>query len=120
MELSSDLLRPPQREFDFAARRLLCFLYECSNDYDPLSDRGDVERAGYSVAAGQTQLPQLILQVLYVRLAEALQACGGNAVGEPQESRLHIRRKGGNLCGNSFVQDFNPPRLTPSYISFLR
>jgi hypothetical protein len=53
-----------------------------------------------------------------VRLAKALQACGGNALGQPQETRLHIRRKCGNLCGDHFVEDFNPPRHRSLYLIF--
>ena len=53
-----------------------------------------------------------------VRLAQTLQTSGGNTVGQPQEPRLHVRRKGGNLCRDDFVEDFNPPRHSPYYLIF--
>jgi hypothetical protein len=39
--------------------------------------------------------------------------------GKPQKARLYIGRKSGDLFGDGFVQDFDPPGHA-AYISFLR
>jgi hypothetical protein len=41
-----------------------------------------------------------------------------NALGKPQKSRLHIRRKGGDFSGDGIVQDFNSPRHARLYLNF--
>ena len=51
-------------------------------------------------------------------LAQAFQPGGGNALGKPQKSRLHIGRKGCDLCGDSFVEHFNLPGHICIYLNF--
>jgi hypothetical protein len=53
-----------------------------------------------------------------VRLTQAFQPRLANALGKPKEPRLHIRRKGGDFCGDSFVQDFNSPTHGRLYLNF--
>ena len=70
MELSRDLLCTPKRKLDLGGR---CLLRERANHDHPPADRRDIECTGYSVTSCQPQLPQLSLQVLYMRLAQAFQ-----------------------------------------------
>jgi hypothetical protein len=78
----------------------------------------DIESAGYSVTAGQPQLPQLSLQVFHVRLAQAFQARLADSIGKPKEPRLHVRRKRCDLSRDNFVQDFDAPRHARIYLIF--
>jgi hypothetical protein len=41
-----------------------------------------------------------------------------NALGKPKEPRLHVRRKGSDFSGDSFVQDFYSPRHVRLYLNF--
>jgi hypothetical protein len=118
MESSCDLLCSPKREFDLGGRRLLCLLHERAYHDHPAADRRDAERAGYSVAACQPQLPQLPLQVFYVRPAQAFQPRSADTVGKPKEPRLHVRRKRGDLRGDNLVQDFDAPKHPRLYLIF--
>src|SRR5215831_17613118 len=93
MESSCDLLCSAQRKLDLGTRCLLRLLHESPDHYDPPADRRDIERAGYSVAACQPQFPQLPLQMLHVRLAQAFEPRLANALGKPQEPCLHVRRR---------------------------
>ena len=58
--------------------------------------------------------------MLDVRLAQAFQPHGGDALGKPQKARLHVGWKGGDFPSDSFVEDFYPPSHQRRYISFLR
>jgi hypothetical protein len=118
MEWSCDVLGSPQGEFNLRARGLLRFFYKSSNHDDSPADRGDVKRPGYSVAARQPKFPQLPLQVLYMRFAQALQARCAGAFCKSQKSRLHVRRKTGDLGGNGFIQDFDLPCHGRLYLNF--
>jgi hypothetical protein len=44
-----------------------------------------------------------------MRFAQAFQPDRRNALGKPQEPRLHVGRESSNLCGYGFVEDFNSP-----------
>jgi len=71
----------------------------------PLRKARERFRRGLSAA-----IPRAYLQVLYVRLAQAFQACLANAVGKSKESGLHIRREGSDFSSNCLVEDFQSPR----------
>src|SRR5262245_5369976 len=118
MGSSCDLLCSAQRKLDLGTRCLLRLLHESPDPYVPPADRRDIERAGYSVAACQPQFPQLLLQMLHVRLAQAFEPCLANALGKPQEPCLHVRRKGGDFSGDGIVQNFNSPRHVRLYLNY--
>jgi hypothetical protein len=118
--LSCDVLCSPQSKLDLGTRRFLRLFHERTNYDDPAADRGDLKRTGNSIAASQPQLPQLSLKVLHMRFAQALQPGRSNTFGKPDKPRLHVGRKRGDLCSDSFVEDFDSPRHDPSYISILR
>jgi hypothetical protein len=53
-----------------------------------------------------------------MRFAQAFQPNRRNALGKPDKSRLHIGRKGGDLCGDGFVEDFDSKGHACSYLNF--
>jgi hypothetical protein len=106
------------REFDLGTRRFLRLLREDAHHDDPAADRRDVKRAGNSIAACQPLLPQLSFKVLHMRFAQALQPDRCDAFGEPQKPRLQVGRKGGNLSGDGFVEDFDSPGHISLYLNF--
>jgi hypothetical protein len=53
-----------------------------------------------------------------VRFAQAFQPARSNALGKPEKSRLHVSRKGGDFCGDGFVEDFYSPRHGRLYLNF--
>jgi hypothetical protein len=44
-----------------------------------------------------------------VRFAQGVEPGKADTFGEPQKSRLNIRRQGSDLLGNRLVEDFDPP-----------
>jgi hypothetical protein len=55
-----------------------------------------------------------------MRFAQAFKSGRRNALGKTQKSRLHVGLKGGDLCGDGLVEDFDAPRHSRACISFLR
>ena len=53
-----------------------------------------------------------------MRLTQAFQPGGRNALGKPKKSRLHVGRQRGDLCGDSFVKDFDSPGHDRLYLNF--
>jgi len=105
-----------RREFDLGTRRFLCLLGECADHDDPTADCRDVKRPGNSIAASQPQLPQLPLQVLHMRFAQAFQPDCRNALGKPDKPRrMSAAPENFDLWGAAPDKEFagrNPPALS--------
>src|SRR5579864_9483976 len=84
-----------------------------------LTRRRDVQRSRDAVTARHAHLPQLALDMLYMRLAYAGQTELHDAFGNPQESRLHIRRQRGDFGGHAVVEHFNSPCHLGESIAFM-
>src|SRR5208337_769974 len=57
-------------------------------------------------------------QMLHMRLAHAFQPGRGDALGKPKKPRLHVGRKGGDLLGDGFIEDFHSPGHGRLYLNF--
>jgi hypothetical protein len=56
--------------------------------------------------------------MLHVRRAETLQSSRLDVLGKPNEPRLDISRKNGDLRRDGFIEDFNLPRRCSAYLIF--
>jgi general stress protein YciG len=56
--------------------------------------------------------------MFHMRFAQAFQSGRCDAVCKPQKPRLHVGRKGGDLSGDSFVEDFHSPGHSRLYLNF--
>lgn len=53
-----------------------------------------------------------------MRFAQAFQPDRRNTLGKPEKPRLHVGRKGGDLCGDGLVEDFVSPGYISLYLNF--
>ena len=117
MGWSCDLLRPSQREFDFAARRLPGLLDVCVDDNDPPPDRRHVERASDPVAPvsrSSHSFPSMCFAAARsgspIQLGRYARLAVGSAPAYPPEARRSLQRP--------FVQDFNSPAHSGLFLIF--
>jgi hypothetical protein len=107
-----------QRQLDLASGRLLRLLDEAPQDHDPSAGSGDVERAGDPVPALQAHFPQLVVEVLHMRLPAPLQAMCLDEVRDAGEAGAYIDGQCVDFGLRNLIQELNAP--TTRHISFLR
>lgn len=77
---------------------------------NPLAHDGDVNRPSDAVPPAEPHLPELVAEMLHVRMADTLQAHGLDTLPEAQKSRLPILRQGGDFGIHDGAQGLHGPR----------